>query len=100
MQEPGTPGMPGGGILPARLRRLVGTPAAVHTPEPLATFSGSHILTSFYALKLPGQDWACVSCLGMCLAEEGPVAENWRDSTGDQETARRRFVCKREALAP
>lgn len=50
----------------------MGTPAAVHTPEPLATFSGSHIPASFYALVLPGQDWACVSCLGMCLAQAEP----------------------------
>lgn len=47
----------------------VGTPAAVQTPKPLATFPGSHIPTSFYAVLLPGQDRACISCLGMCLAE-------------------------------
>ena len=42
-------------------------------PVPLAMFSDSPMPSPFCALALPGQDWACVYCLGMCLAEAGPI---------------------------
>lgn len=42
-------------------------------PVPLAIFSGFRIPSPFHALTLPGQDWTRVCCLGMCLAEPGPI---------------------------
>lgn len=50
----------------------VGTPATVHTPgAPGYIFQLPHALP-LQVLTLPGQDWACVYCPGMCLAEAGP----------------------------
>lgn len=59
-----------------------GTPAAGHTPGPLATFSGSCV-PSPSTHSLPEQDWACAYRLGLCVGRLGPWAEAGLCSRGD-----------------
>lgn len=51
----------------------VGTPAAVHTLGAPGYIFGAHTPSPLHGVTLTGQDWACVCCLGMCLAEAGPI---------------------------
>lgn len=59
--------------MPARLRRLWAHLLLCTLLGPWLHFlAPTYPPPSFYALVLPGQDWACVSCLGMCLAQAEP----------------------------
>lgn len=65
---------PEGGLPPARLGCL-----RAHLPRctllvPWAVFSGSRVPAPSCVFPLPGQDWACVRCLGPHSARLRPLA--------------------------
>lgn len=59
-------------MLLARCRRLWAHLQLCRLLVPLAMFLAP-TYSPLCVVTLTGQDWACVCCLGMCLAEAGPI---------------------------